>query len=406
VSMHIKKDRRTSRRARLSVALLASASMLLAACGEAGGADSGEASEGTVRMGALLPLTGAGAEIGQAWKRGIELAVDKVNSNGGIALPDGKKMIDLEITDDESTPAGAVRGLQQELASGHKLLLGPGLSVSFATAYQTLQGNQDHLLLTPSIAAEPFLNGDGRLFKTQSSQSAQAIAEFAKYLAGKHKPKRVAVLQTQDPTGDSIGAGMVRGFKESGVEVVYDSKVAVSTTDFVPFISAMDATRPDMVILPYLDKVGNAFLSQAVQVGFTEPVFATSAGSQATVAGHEKAVSTFVWQLTTRSVNNPDDPKMKEFRADYQKKYGEQPKPIDFYSLSFYDPVLMLAKAIETAGTDSDVKAIGAGLKKVDSWPSRVLESRFDEKGLVHYPGQVATLKSGSVTYEDFGSGS
>jgi branched-chain amino acid transport system substrate-binding protein len=396
----------TGRRKRTTVlvALLAGASLMLAACGESGGASSGSASEGTVRMAALLPLTGAGAEIGEAWERGIELAVDEVNASGGIELPGGKKKIDLEITDDESTPAGAVRGLQQELAAGHKLLLGPGLSVSFATAYQTLKDNKDHLLLTPSLAAEPFLNEGGLLFKTQSSQSPEAIAEFAKYLAEKHDPQRVAVLQTQDPTGDGIGAGLVRGFEEAGVEVVYDEKVAVTTTDFVPFISAMDATKPDMVLLPYLDKVGNAFLSQAVQVGFTEPVFATSAGSRATVAGHEAAVGTFVWQLTTRAVDNPDDPKTADFRAAYEKKYGEKPEPIDFYSLSFYDPVFMLAQAIEDAGTADDVKAIGAALKQVESWDGQVLESNFDERGLVHYPGQVATLTKGQVAYEDFGS--
>ncbi|GAC1381576.1 MAG: hypothetical protein NVSMB48_09910 [Marmoricola sp.] len=355
-------------------------------------------------MAALLPLTGAGAEIGEAWERGIELAVDRVNADGGIELPDGNRMIELEITDDESTPAGAIRGLQDELAAGHNLLLGPGLSVSFATAYQTIQGQDDYVLLTPSLASEPFLADDPRLFKTQSSQSEEAIAAFAEYLSDTHEPQQVAILQTQDPTGDSIGAGLVRGFEDAGVEVVYDEKVSTDTTDYVPFITAMSNTNPDLVVLPYLDKVGNAFLSQAVQVGFTEPVFATSAGSQATVAGHESEIGTFVWQLTTRAVDNTDDAKMEEFRAAYEEKYDELPEPIDFYSLSFYDPVLMLAEAIEMAGTTEDEEAIAAALREVESWDGQVLEAKFDQDGLIHYPAQIATLTNGDVTYEDFGS--
>ena len=186
--------------------------------------------------------------------------------------------------------------------------------------------------------------------------------------------------------------------------MVYDEKVSTDTTDYVPFITAMSNTNPDLVVLPYLDKVGNAFLSQAVQVGFTEPVFATSAGSQATVAGHESEIGTFVWQLTTRAVDNTDDAKMEEFRAAYEEKYDELPEPIDFYSLSFYDPVLMLAEAIEMAGTTEDEEAIAAALREVESWDGQVLEAKFDQDRLIHYPAQIATLTNGDVTYEDFGS--
>lgn len=398
---------RFRRRRPILVLCCLAASMVLTACasgssgdGSSGGGDNGA----TIRLGALLPLTGSGAEIGQAWKRGIELAVDKVNSDGGVNVAGKKKKFDVKMIDSESTPAGAVRGLQQEIADGTNLLLGPGLSTSFATAYQTLKGSKDQLLLTPSAASEPFLSGDNLLFKTQSSQSPAAIAQFAKALADKYHPKRVAILETQDPTGDIIGSGMADGFKAAGVDVAYNNKVAVTTTDLVPFVSAIKGANPDLVVAPYLDKVASAFVDQAVRVGYSQPIFANYAGSQATVAGHEKDINTFVWQLTTRAVSNPDDPAMTQYRAAYQGKYGEPPKSIDFYDLSFYDPVLALAQAIEKAGSNTDLQAIGKALKQVDSWPGQVLKEHFDEKGLVHYPAQVATLNNGTVTYADLGS--
>ena len=43
----------------------------------------------TINIGAILPLTGKGDYIGEEWKNGIILAVDKINSRGGI---NGKKL--------------------------------------------------------------------------------------------------------------------------------------------------------------------------------------------------------------------------------------------------------------------------------------------------------------------------
>lgn len=48
-----------------------------------------ETTSNTLKIGAILPLTGTGAEDGEFQKHGIELAVSKLNSAGGIQ---GKKI--------------------------------------------------------------------------------------------------------------------------------------------------------------------------------------------------------------------------------------------------------------------------------------------------------------------------
>src|SRR3546814_815638 len=185
----------------------------LTACASDSGDEGGE-----LRVAAVLPLTGPAAEIGAAWKAGIELAEDVINDNGGLTI-DGKKVdIKVKIVDDESTPAGAQRVIQELLNEDYQLFFGPSTSANFQTAFATLKDDERRLVISPAQAAEPFLTEGGRLFKTNPSQSPEALAGFAQQFADYLKPQTVAILQPQDPGGDAAAQNLAKGFEEAGVE--------------------------------------------------------------------------------------------------------------------------------------------------------------------------------------------
>jgi branched-chain amino acid transport system substrate-binding protein len=377
---------------------------LLAACGGNTGGGTGSAAGEPIQIGAVLPLSGAQASLGAAWKAGIELALDRINARGGVLIKGQRHRLDVKVTDDESTPAGASRSVQTLLTDGNKIFLGPCLSSSFATAYGILKGNKDQLVLTPAAASEAMLTGDNVLFKTQATQTGGGIGRFATYLVNKYHPTKVAVLEPQNPTGDLISKGMVQGFQQAGVQVVYNNQFPSSVTDYGPYLSAIRRLNPDMVVGPYVDSYMAPFIDQAVQIGYTQPVFANYGGSKASVARHESDIKDFAWQPVTRAVDNPNDPTVAPFRKAYQAKYGKEPGSIDFYALSLYDPVLMLAGAMEKVGSSTDLLGIAKTLKTLKTWPDQVLPFTFDEKGLAHYTYQVGTLSNGKVTYEDIGT--
>src|SRR3546814_14380755 len=103
--------------------------------------------------------------------------------------------------------------------------------------------------------------------------------------------------------------------------------------------------------------------------------------------------------LPPRAPDNPDDEVVADFRAAYEEKFDHEPKPIDTYALMVYDPLLMLAQAVEDAGTSTDIAAISTALREVTDWHGKALPFSFDEKGLFQLGTmQLATLRSG-VSY-------
>lgn len=382
------------------VTLCTTSALVLSAC--AGSSGSGEP-DSTIQIGSVVPLSGPAAQIGESFKKGIELAVDRVNSDGGVEIEGETRELSVDFHDDESSPVGASKAVQDLLASDNRIFLGPVLSSSFDTAYGVLKNDPQRMVLTPAGESEPHLTENGLLFKTQRSQNAEAIGEFSQAIYDMYKPETVAIVQTQDPTGDLILPAMVDGFEEAGAEVVYENQVAADTTDYVPVLSAIKQSAPALVVTPYLDSVGQQFMQQAVQIDLTEPQFVTYGGSAGQIEGLADKVPEFTYAVTTRAVTNPDDPTTEEFRVAYREKYGSDPEAIDFYALSFYDQVLMLTQAIEAAGSASDVDKIAAELREVTDWEGKALSISFDEKGLAHYPGQLVTLAGSEQSYTDYG---
>jgi branched-chain amino acid transport system substrate-binding protein len=401
-------DGRRGRHIKWSAAALAVA--MLAACGDSGESDGGGESGGgaetgePISIGVILPMTGAQAALGNAWNSGLELAIDVINEDGGVEIDGTMHEFEIEVLDDESTPAGAQRAVQQLLADGENFWFGPPLSSAFRTAYGTIEGSDTQLVLTPSAASEEFLDEDtDLLFKTQASQGEGGIGMYADFLVEEYSPSTVAILQPQDSTGDLIGGGLVTAFEDAGVEVVYDNRHELTTTDYTPFISAIRSANPDLVIGPYIDSFMAPMMDQAVQVGYTQPIFANYGGSVAALGDNQDAIANFSWQPVTRAVDNPDDELIADFRQRWIDKFGEEPGSIDFYALSSYDPLIMLSEAMEAAATIEDHAAVGAALYDVTEWPQSVLPFEFDERGLAHYTFQVGTLTDGTVEYQDLG---
>ena len=85
-------------KASLAVALVMSMSLLTACGGSAGkkadtteksgetqAAKEGNAAEGgTIKLGVLAPLTGTNAEYGKGFQVAMQMAVDKINADGGV----------------------------------------------------------------------------------------------------------------------------------------------------------------------------------------------------------------------------------------------------------------------------------------------------------------------------------
>ncbi len=197
---------------------------------------------GPIKLGALVPLTGAGGAWGPSINASQQLVVDEVNAAGGVL---GRK-IQLITEDSQTNPENGVR-------AAHKLidvdkvvtLMGTWASaVCSAVAPLCWEGKVAMILIgaADSITQLPH---QGYLFRTQPSTGLQAqqFAKFALLEGSKH----LYILMPQTPFTESTFHAVTEICTPKGTKVtsvIYDPK----KTSFRSEVDAMMRAAPDMLM--------------------------------------------------------------------------------------------------------------------------------------------------------------
>jgi branched-chain amino acid transport system substrate-binding protein len=363
----------------------------------------------TVLIGGNAAATGGAASIGGAWEQGMEVAVDVVNENG-ISVGGECYSFELVFEDNELSPERAIGANQRFLRDEISFVFGPGVSSIFTPAFESMAGT-DVIVFSPSTTSAAIIGTpDGTLlFRTHIPDVGPAgrLAAMADAVVDRYSPATAAILTPQDAPGDIHTEGFTAGFASSGVDVVYSEHFDPETVDFAPFIAAIKAADPDMVVVGYLDKWVTPFLEQAVQADLTTPVFVGSPGATFAAAVDQPAIVNYAISVTTRAVDDADDPKTSVFRAAYEARYGAAPEAGTFWALSYFDAVQMLARAMEIAGTVDDPPAIATALLSPEAtdYPGRTLDLTFTDIHDANYTPQMGYLESGVTAYADVAVG-
>ncbi|MDM0075976.1 ABC transporter substrate-binding protein [Variovorax sp. J2P1-59] len=103
-------------------------------------------SQGTpVKIGAMLPMSGIGAEAGAAWLNGIKAAQLQWNANGGLL----GRQIEIVVRDDKFTSAGAVSAVRELAGEGVNVSIGAGQS-PMALAIAPILGELKSVVVAPA----------------------------------------------------------------------------------------------------------------------------------------------------------------------------------------------------------------------------------------------------------------
>ena len=186
------------RRPTLAAALVAASALIIAACG---GSSSGSASYSgkTIKLGAVISLTGGGGVYGPQQKNGIELAVETVNKNGGI----NGAQISVDVQDDKSDQQQSAQVTQTFIQQGQVVgLIGPTLSNSAVAAHPVAQSLKTPIV-APSTTGQhivgdcPYKDGCSYIFR-DSLGEATAIPDNVKTAASATHPKSAVLFYAND----------------------------------------------------------------------------------------------------------------------------------------------------------------------------------------------------------------
>ena len=200
----------------------------------------------TVNIGFLGALSGPDAGWGLPGLTGNQMFVDKANAEGGLDVCGTRYKLNMVTFDDEATGSKALQGAKQ-LVLEH--------DVKFISAIGGNPADATHPFLTQKkVVYASLISTDIKPDRPYLIAGGDVTPRIDMMRPGYHKQrnpdlKRWAVLSQDDSIGITSQAWEVGSALVDGWEVVYDEHYSLDTVDFAPIVTAVLATKPDVVSL-------------------------------------------------------------------------------------------------------------------------------------------------------------
>ena len=353
------------------VALLA---LILLAAGCGGAKETPKAAGGdTIKIGFLGGLTGGHAHYGIETLKGMQMAVDDINSAGGV---NGKK---LEIVqgDHGSNNSEAANVTQKLITQKVSAIVGDPTTGITKTAAMICQPAK--VVLLSAGAVGPGVVEIGDYIYRDTLLDAVAAPAVTKYLSEDLKWKKVALVTT---TGLSYSEGLTSIFKPAlakyGMEIVAEQSIMEKDTNFSAQVTSLSQKQFDGVIFTGYYTEGALFMKEMRKQGLNQVMAGGDGllGKELYELGENAVQGSMVYAGFAVDTQNAAG-KTKEFIEKYKAKNNNATP--DMFPAQGYDAVMLLADAMKAANS-SDPKVFKDKLAQTKDWKGVTGTITFDEK--------------------------
>ena len=234
----------------------------------AGDAVAGKLSGRSVKVGALVPLTGKGAEWGQTAKMSMEIAQEEINATGGI----GGVKLKVIFYDTQTKEAEGIK-LFKKLVTRDKVIAVTG--PCFSSIYEVLapQLGRYKVAMISYCSSKPGLSALSKwAFRntlTSDKQLAPVVAAWVK----EYKIKTAVIIHDiVDAVSKAEGTKILPVLlKKNGVELLDMLTYRTKDTDFSAQITKAKAMNPDAIALGSCYQQAAGIVKEARKQGMTTP---------------------------------------------------------------------------------------------------------------------------------------
>jgi branched-chain amino acid transport system substrate-binding protein len=353
--------------------VLLSLSVLFVAssCGRVGQRSKPEA----VKIGAVLPLTGSGAVWGQNAQKGMKIAVDEVNRNGGI----NGRSIEIVYEDSQTDPAKAVTAFRKLIDLYKPRVIIGDIASSNVLAMAPIAEEEKVILLSPGASNPKISDAGDYIFRNWQSDALEGRldAEFAWNTLGW---KTAAILSVENAYGEGLRDGFAARFKELGGKLAVSDSYRQGSSDFRAMLQRVDSTEPDGIFFPSYPEEMPEILRQAHSLGLKRPWLSVQAFSDPQViAAAGKAAEGVMYSKPTPP--DPSDPAVKSFTQEYKDRHRVDP---GVCSDTGYDAVMIVADVLRKTGPEAPPENVQREMARVKDFAGATGRTTFDEKGDVY----------------------
>ena len=221
--------------------------------------------DGTLRIGALIPSTGATAFLGPQQLAAIKVAVTEINAAGGV----NGKPVELVVDDSgDASTTTAEASLADFVKKGVDVIIGPSSSV---LAQRLLTpAEQARIPMVSPAATSPqlsTLDTGNVFFRTIPSSALQGVALGV--LLPSKKQAKVALVAGSDPLSQSVAPNLAAALAAHAGSLVANVTLS-SSSDPAAVVAQVKSAAPDAVILDTPDNGAQtqALITQLVGAGF------------------------------------------------------------------------------------------------------------------------------------------
>lgn len=356
----------------------------------------GEADIKEVVIGFTGPLSGPAAAYGQDNFNGLEMAINEINAEGGITVDGQKYKFRVEKLDDAADPTQTVTNARRLRDQFEVPAIFNPVYTSIAPLLEINQEEGNEFLIMGFTSTPAASESGNELIIVNCVPFNQYVVAFTE-LAWEKGWRKGAMVVTMGAYGDEWRKEFKEAWESKGGEIIADQPANYyGQTDFSPQLTAALAGNPDFLLIGGPSGPTALVIEQARGLGFEGGFVAIDQAKSDFIIrdyfnGNSELLGDFIGTIAIKDSANPGIP-------DFVKRYEAAYDMPNTWEANFnYVGMRMLARAMEHAGTVSDVYAIRAAFDEITPYiedynPAEV----FD----VTEGGRLAMFSSAQI-YED-----
>ena len=202
-------------------------------------------------LGSAISLTGKYSSNGVHTQNGYNMAVDRINSMGGVKVGGKTYKFDIIYYDDESNSGRAAQLAERLIKQdGVQYMLGPYSSGLTKAIAPVTEENKIPMVEANGASRSLFTKGYKYLFAVLSA--ANQYLEVAIDLAVEKNggnPVKIAMAFEQDAFSQDVRIGVVEAAKRTGSKIIIDDKLPKELNDMAATLAKVKATKPDVLVV-------------------------------------------------------------------------------------------------------------------------------------------------------------
>lgn len=352
---------------KLFILFLAAMLVVVSGCSSKSTGGKGD-SKGALELGALFPLSGDLALLGEESYRGVQLAVEEFNKAGGV---DGKKikLVKGDASDPDAAQSEATRLINK---AGIKTIVGSFSSgISFASS-EVAERNGVLFWELGAVADSITDRKYENVLRTNppASYFSKVDIDFIKEVVADKLGKsagdlKVAIVHEDSSYGTTIAEEAKKLAKKEGIKIVTVQGYSSGSNDLSSVVLNLKKAQPDVLVaISYLNDAV-LLARQGEELGFKVPVFIGNGGGH-TMADFKEAVGDlangiFDIDFPQYQINRDSTPGMDKFIELYKAKFKQDPR--SGHSLANYMGMKVVLDVISKVGEVDPAKLKEAALK-------------------------------------------